>query len=134
MISINSKNRADNIAEDADKHVNSQEVILTIGRSRTVEAFLKRASKTRKFEVIIVKCGPFYQGNELAKSLNKSKIAATLIEDTAAFSLMSRVDKIVIGAHTVLANGGLKAVAGSHQILLTAKYFNVPVSLLKPLD
>ncbi len=54
-----------------------------------------------------------------------------MIEDTAAFSLMSRVDKIVIGTHTVLANGGLKAVAGSHQILLTAKYFNVPVHNLK---
>ncbi len=55
---------ADSIAEDAEKHINSQEVILTIGRSRTVEAFLKRAAKTRKFEVIIVKCGPFYQVSE----------------------------------------------------------------------
>ncbi|ODM98675.1 Translation initiation factor eIF-2B subunit beta [Orchesella cincta] len=124
------ENGAESIAEDAEKHINANEVIMTIGRSRTVEAFLKRAAKVNKLEVIIVKCGPFYQGKDLAKILSKSKIKTTVVNDTAAFSLMSRVDKIVIGTHTVLANGGLKAIAGCHQILLTSKYFNVPVLVL----
>jgi len=47
--------------------------------------------------------------------------------------MMSRVNKVIIGTHTVLANGGLKAVAGSHLVALAAKYYNVPVIVLAPL-
>lgn len=41
--------------------------------------------------------------------------------------MMSRVNKVIIGTHTVLANGGLKAINGSHAIALAAKYYSVPV-------
>lgn len=57
----------------------------------------------------------------------KHKIPVTLMEDTGVFSLMPRVSKVVIGTHTILANGGLKAIAGCHPVLLAAKYYNVPV-------
>ena len=51
-----------NIAQQALEHIYSDEVIMTIGRSKTVEAFLKYASKNkRKFEVIIAECAPFYK-------------------------------------------------------------------------
>ena len=73
------------------------------------------------------------QGHELAKNLAKAKIQTTLITDTAIFAMMSRVNKVIIGTHTVLANGGLKAVAGSHLVALAAKYYNVPVIVLAPL-
>uniref|UniRef100_A0A672H1S4 Translation initiation factor eIF2B subunit beta n=1 Tax=Salarias fasciatus TaxID=181472 RepID=A0A672H1S4_SALFA len=36
-------------------------VIMTIGRSRTVEAFLKDAARKRKFHVIVAECAPFCQ-------------------------------------------------------------------------
>lgn len=50
-----------NIAQQALEHIYSDEVIMTIGRSKTVEAFLKFASKNkRKFQVIIAECAPFY--------------------------------------------------------------------------
>ena len=50
-----------NIAQQALEHIYSDEVIMTIGYSKTVEAFLKYASKNkRKFQVIIVECAPFY--------------------------------------------------------------------------
>lgn len=58
----------------------------------------------------------------------KYRIPVTLMEDTGVFSVMSRVSKVIIGSHTILANGGLKAIAGCHPILLAAKYYNVPVS------
>lgn len=51
-----------NIAEQALEYIDSGEVIMTIGRSKTVEAFLKYASKNkRKFQVIIAECAPFYK-------------------------------------------------------------------------
>jgi translation initiation factor eIF-2B subunit beta len=34
------------------------EVIMTIGKSRTVEDFLVRAAKTRKFQVIVAETSP----------------------------------------------------------------------------
>lgn len=43
------------------EHIHSNEVIMTIGRSRTVEAFLKDAASERKFHVIVAECAPFCQ-------------------------------------------------------------------------
>lgn len=43
------------------EHIHSNEVIMTIGRSRTVEAFLKDAARKRKFHVIVAECAPFCQ-------------------------------------------------------------------------
>lgn len=44
------------------EHIHSNEVIMTVGRSRTVEAFLKDAArKKRKFHVIVAECAPFCQ-------------------------------------------------------------------------
>uniref|UniRef100_A0A3B3DZK1 Translation initiation factor eIF2B subunit beta n=1 Tax=Oryzias melastigma TaxID=30732 RepID=A0A3B3DZK1_ORYME len=51
----------DNIAMQALEHIHSNEVIMTIGRSRTVEAFLKNAGRKRKFHVIVAECAPFCQ-------------------------------------------------------------------------
>ncbi|GAV09403.1 hypothetical protein RvY_18950 [Ramazzottius varieornatus] len=119
----------DNIAVQALEHIHSNEIILTIGKSRTVEAFLKHAAKKRKFHVIVAEAAPFFQGHIMAKSLaeNTPPIPTTLITDSAIFAMMSRVNKVIIGTHTVMANGGLKAVNGSHTIALAAKHYSVPL-------
>jgi len=68
----------------------------------------------------------------MAETLKKKhKLRVTVIDDTAAFSVMSRVHKVIIGTHTILANGGLKAIAGCHPVLLAAKYYNVPVRIIQ---
>lgn len=67
------------------------------------------------------------QGHELAVSLGKSKIQTTVVADSAIFAIMSRVNKVIIGTHTVMANGGLRAVCGSHIVALAAKHYSVPV-------
>ena len=43
------------------EHIHSNEVIMTIGRSRTVEDFLKDAARKRKFHVMVAECAPFCQ-------------------------------------------------------------------------
>ena len=116
-----------NIAAQAIEHIHSSEVILTVGKSRTVEAFLKQAAKKRKFHVIVVEGAPLYQGHEFAKQLALNKIETTVITDSAVFAMMSRVNKVIIGTHSVLANGGLKAVCGSNMVALAARQHAVPV-------
>ncbi|XP_067848305.1 translation initiation factor eIF2B subunit beta-like, partial [Heptranchias perlo] len=51
----------DNIAMQALEHIHSNEVIMTLGRSRTVEAFLKDAARKRSFHVIVAECAPYCQ-------------------------------------------------------------------------
>ncbi|KXJ17540.1 Translation initiation factor eIF-2B subunit beta [Exaiptasia diaphana] len=86
---------ADNIATQALEHIHSNEVIMTTGKSRTVEKFLKNAARKRKFNVIVVEGAPFY--------------------------------KVIIGTHAVMADGGLRAVNGTHALALAAKHYSVPL-------
>lgn len=118
---------ANSIACEALKHIHASEVVMTIGKSNTVEQFLKAAAKKRKFQVVVAECAPFYHGQELAVSLAKVNIETTVITDSAVFAMMSRVNKVIIGTHSVLANGGLKAVNGSYAVALAAKTYSVPL-------
>lgn len=63
----------------------------------------------------------------MADSLSKSNIQTIFIPDSAVFAMMSRVNKVIIGTHTVLANGGLRASSGIHAVALAAKHYSVPV-------
>ncbi|XP_046385764.1 translation initiation factor eIF-2B subunit beta [Ischnura elegans] len=124
---------ADNIAQQACEHIHPNEIVMTIGMSSAVEAFMKNAAAKRKFEVIVAECAPFFRGQKLALSLAQSKIKTTVIADSAIFAMMSRVNKVIIGTHTVMANGGLRAVCGSHIVALAAKHYSVPVIVLAPM-
>lgn len=123
----------DNLSQQAPEHVHSSEIILTLGYSKSVEKFLKAVPKERKFEVVIAECAPSCRGHQLAHSLANSKIDATLIPDSAIFAFMSRVNKVIIGTHSVLADGGLRASSGTSTVALAAKHFSVPVIVLVPM-
>uniref|UniRef100_F7DQ88 Translation initiation factor eIF2B subunit beta n=1 Tax=Monodelphis domestica TaxID=13616 RepID=F7DQ88_MONDO len=62
-----------NIAMQALEHIHSNEVIMTIGYSRTVEAFLKVAAQKWKFHVIVAECAPFCQGHKMLISRQENK-------------------------------------------------------------
>lgn len=126
------------IAQQATDYVQSDEIILTLGKSKIIESFLKHAAsgcKTgrRKFSCVVVELAPFYSGREMAKSLNKSGISTLIIPDSAVFAIMSRVNKVIIGTHSMMANGGIKAPASSHSIALAAKHFSVPLIVCCPM-
>lgn len=66
----------------------------------------------------------------MAVNLAKAKIKTTLISDVAIFAMMSRVNKVIIGTHTVMADGGLRAISGAHTVAQAAKHYSVPVMVL----
>ncbi|KAG8041052.1 hypothetical protein G9C98_002040 [Cotesia typhae] len=123
----------ENITEQASEHIHSNEIIMTLGKSKIVEEFFKKAAETRVFEVIVAEGGPFLGGHEMAANLSKHKIKTTLISDVSIFAMMSRVNKVIIGTNTVMANGGLKAITGSRTVAQAAKHYSVPVMVLLPL-
>uniref|UniRef100_A0A8C5R1H2 Translation initiation factor eIF2B subunit beta n=1 Tax=Leptobrachium leishanense TaxID=445787 RepID=A0A8C5R1H2_9ANUR len=123
----------DNIIAQAKEHIHSNEVIMTIGQSRTVQLFLEEAARKRKFHVIVAECAPFCQGHDMAISLSRTGIETTVITDAAIFAVMSRVNKVIIGTKTILANGSLRAVSGTHTLALAAKHHSTPLIVCAPM-
>ncbi|RUS72968.1 hypothetical protein EGW08_019271, partial [Elysia chlorotica] len=118
----------ENIAAMAPNYIHENDIILTIGRSRTVESFFKSAAlKKIKFQVLVSECAPFCHGHEMAKNLAEARINTTLITECQLGTIMPRVNKVIIGTHSFMANGGLKAVTGTNILALLAKEHNKDV-------
>ena len=137
----------DQIAGYALEHIHSNEIILTHGSSATVQKFLLKAATKRKFTVIHAESFPNNHeathstiigkqkseseddlGTErFSKPLTAAGIIVILIPDAAVFALMSRVNKVILGTHVVLANGGLVAAAGAKTIAKAARAHRTPV-------
>uniref|UniRef100_A0A452Y9L5 Translation initiation factor eIF2B subunit beta n=1 Tax=Aegilops tauschii subsp. strangulata TaxID=200361 RepID=A0A452Y9L5_AEGTS len=103
------------------------EVILTLGRSRTVKEFLYAAKeKKRSFRVFVAEGAPRYQGHALAKELVEKGIQTTVITDSAVFAMISRVNMVIVGVHAIMANGGVIAPVGMNMVALAAQRHAVP--------
>ena len=140
----------DQIAGYALDHIHSNEIILTHASSVTVQKFLLKAAAKRKFTVIHAEAYPNNHecvhatvtgklkastddGLELelfTKPLTAAGITVILIPDSAIFALMSRVNKVILDTHVVLANGGLVAAAGAKMIAMAARMHRAPVVVL----
>ncbi|KAH9325489.1 hypothetical protein KI387_005667 [Taxus chinensis] len=118
------------IAEQALEHIHQNEVILTLAHSRTVMQFLCEAKKKRSFQVFVAEGAPRYQGHALAKELIAKDLQTTVITDSAVFAMISRVNMVIVGAHAVLANGGVIAPVGLHMVALAAHRHAVPFVVL----
>ncbi|KAF8590077.1 nagb/rpia/CoA transferase-like protein [Ramaria rubella] len=117
----------ESVAKNAKDHIHSDEIVLTIGASRTVEAFLKSAAHHRKFTVIVAETAPSYTGRTMARSLSSAGISTFLVPDSSIYAIMSRVNKVIIGAHAILANGGFIATTGSSLVVTAARAHSTPV-------
>ncbi|XXG41410.1 hypothetical protein AAC387_Pa01g1874 [Persea americana] len=115
------------IAEQAVEHIHQNEVILTLGRSRTVKEFLCAAKeKKRSFRVFVAEGAPRYQGHVLAKELVAKGIQTTVITDSAVFAMISRVNMVIVGVHAIMANAGVIAPVGLNMVALAAQRHAVP--------
>jgi translation initiation factor eIF-2B subunit beta len=139
------------IAEFALEHIHANEIILTHTASTTVQKFLLYAARKRKFTVVhcethphdhtathvILLTGKKRESNpdedgdvDKWKPLTEAGIPVYVIPDSHVFAIMSRVNKVILATHTVLANGGLVAAAGAHMIAKAAKEHRTPVVVL----
>jgi translation initiation factor eIF-2B subunit beta len=112
--------------------------------SKTIEQFLKAAAHVRNYSVIVAETAPSfvrnpfagalsltdvhrYHGREMAKSLSSAGISTFLVPDSSIFALMPRVNKVILGAHVILANGGMFAISGSLMAATAARAHSTPV-------
>lgn len=80
-----------------------------------------------KFRVIIVDAGPLYEGKELLRRLCKHGLNCVYVLLSATSYIMKEANKVLLGAHALLTNGYVMSRAGSSQVALIAKSYNVPV-------
>lgn len=63
----------------------------------------------------------------MAQSLSDAGISTFLVPDSSIFAIMSRVNKVILGTHVILANGGMFAISGSLMVATAAKAHSTPV-------
>lgn len=115
------------IADQALELIHQNEVILTLGHSRTVKKFLYAAKeKKRSFQVYVAEGAPKHLGHVLAKELAEKHLQTTVISDSSVFAIISRVNMVIVGVHAVMANGGVIAPVGMNMVALAAKKYAVP--------
>lgn len=107
-----------------------RELVLTLGRSSAVEAFLKAAAKERSFTVLVLETSPGLRGHTTAAHLARAGINTLLVPDASVYAWMPKVTKVVLGAHFVLANGGAVVEAGGRLLASAAKIHAKPFTIV----
>ncbi|KAG8348389.1 putative Initiation factor 2 subunit family [Trypanosoma vivax] len=120
----------DALCDRAAKQLNPTDTVITIGCSHTTQRYLLHAlSSGTSFKVIILEGAPLLSKSShmLAEELRASHADVQVLPDSSTFAVMGTCTKVLIGAESVLANGGLLAHIGTHPLCIAAKHFAVPV-------
>jgi ribose 1,5-bisphosphate isomerase len=116
------------IGEIGARRIVDGDILLTHCNSSAVIEVMKTAwSQGRKFEVFVTETRPRFQGHITARELTEAGIPVTLILDDAVRYFMQRVDKVIVGADAVTANGALVNKIGTSMVALAAHEARVRV-------
>lgn len=103
--------------------------LMTLSISGTVLDVL-HACATNIERVIVLESRPRYEGRETAAALARQGIAVTLITDAQADIFLPFSQAVVVGADSVLADGGVLNKAGTALLAWAARGHNVPFYIL----
>ncbi len=118
----------DKIGEIGSRRIEDGDVILTHCNSSAAISVIVHAFKQgKKVKVYATETRPKFQGHITARTLLKEGINVTLIPDSAVRLVMKYVDKVVVGADTIAANGAVINKVGTSQIALAAHEARVRV-------
>ena len=101
--------------------------IMTHSYSSTVVAVLQEAfTRDRNIEVITTRSGAGRIGERMAQELGDYGVPVTFIDDTAIGLYISTVNKVIVGADRVCADGKVVNGIGTYQLALSAKMASIP--------
>ncbi len=126
----------DQIAALADAQIRPGDFVLTYRPSTTVERFILRAAQKRKFTLFLAIEAPSKPAATeephatFRKKLTAAGITVINIHNSGLTAYMSRVDKVILGAKAIVANGSVMATAGSAAIARAAKEHGTAVIVL----
>ncbi|RLE62589.1 MAG: ribose 1,5-bisphosphate isomerase, partial [Thermoprotei archaeon] len=106
--------------------ISSGETILTHCNSSTALEIIIRAFKDGKdIEVFATETRPKCQGYITAGILKRNNVPTVLIPDSAIKSIMKKIDKVIVGADAIAANGAVVNKVGTSLIALAANEASV---------
>lgn len=124
----NAKTAVQRIGEIGARRIRDGDVLLTHCNSSAAIEIMKTAWKEgRKFKVLVTETRPRFQGHITARELAKAGIPVTLILDDAVRYFMQLVDKVIVGADAITANGALVNKIGTSMVALAAHEARVRV-------
>lgn len=119
------------IAQYGSELVSEGDKIMTHSYSSTVLAMLEVAfTKHRSIEVMATRSGPGRTGESIVRQLKRCGVAVTFIDDTAMGFYISTVNKAVVGADRVCADGRVVNGIGTYQLALVAERAGIPFYVL----
>ncbi len=103
------------------RRIDDGDTIMTHCNSKAAIEVIKSAwGEGKDIEVIASEARPRYQGQITVKELASEGIPTTLIVDSAVRAIIKKVDKVVVGADCIAANGAVINKIGTSQIALCA--------------
>ncbi|KAI0973972.1 initiation factor 2 subunit family protein [Xylaria arbuscula] len=110
----------------ADIFIHPGDYIVVYRPSRTVQKFLTRAASRRKFTVLLVvdpssATSSDGQYASLLKSMASSGSTVITVMNAGLMAYMSRVDKVILGARAITAQGGVIVDSGAAAIARAAR-------------
>jgi len=119
------------IAKYGSELIAGGDIILTHSYSSTVVATLKGAfTKHRNIGVITTRSGPGRSGEITARQLSSYEIPVTFIDDAAMGLYVPIVNKVMVGADRVCADGKVVNGIGTYQLALAAERSGIPFYVL----
>jgi ribose 1,5-bisphosphate isomerase len=123
----NSEEALHRIGEYGSKMVDDGDTLMTHCNSSTALEIIKVANKKGKsIRVYATETRPLYQGYITSQILSREGIDVSLICDDATRFFMSKMDKVVVGADAIAANGALINKIGTSLVALAAKEATIP--------
>jgi len=123
----NSNKAVQRIGEIGAKRIKDGDVILTHCQSSAAAAVMKMAWRQgKKIQVYSTETRPLFQGRITARVLGEAGIPVTMIVDSAARHFMNKVDKVIVGADAIAANGALINKIGTSMVALAAREARAP--------
>ncbi|MCK4952250.1 ribose 1,5-bisphosphate isomerase [Candidatus Bathyarchaeota archaeon] len=123
----NSKVAIQKIGEIGARRVKDGDVILTHCHSSAVIAVIKTAwNQGKKICVNCTETRPLFQGRITARTLGQVGIPVTMIVDSATRHFINKVDKVIVGADAITANGAVVNKIGTSMIALVAHEARTP--------
>jgi len=123
----NSRKAVTRIGEIGSQRISKGDVILTHCNSDCALAIIKTAFMRNKLtEVFVTESRPMRQGLISVRELTKAGVPTTLIVDSAARHVIRDIDKVIVGADSMAANGAIINKIGTSQIALVAHEARVP--------
>jgi ribose 1,5-bisphosphate isomerase len=117
----NTKTAIQRIGEIGARRIRDGDLLLTHCNSTAAIEVMKTAwNQGKKFEVLVTETRPRFQGHITAQELSRAGIPVTLILDDAVRYFMQDVDKVIVGADAITANGALINKIGTSIVALAA--------------